>query len=96
MDLAKISAVSSWPVPENRKQLQRFLGFANFFRRFIQGYSAVAAPITALTSTKTADEAFQELRSCFTSAPILQMPDPDRQSAVKVDASDVGVGAVLS
>lgn len=54
MDPAKVEAVLAWPVPETRKQLQRFLGFANFYRRFIRGYSAVAAPLTALTSTKTA------------------------------------------
>lgn len=103
MDPAKVSAVTTWPVPENRKQLQRFLGFANFYRRFIRNYSTVAAPLTALTSSKvpflwslSADEAFQTLKARFTSAPILQMPDPTRQFVVEVDASDVGVGAILS
>ncbi|KAI3354114.1 hypothetical protein L3Q82_018667 [Scortum barcoo] len=54
MDPAKVSAVTfaSWPTPSSRKQLQRFLGFANFYRRFIRGYSTVAAPLTALTSSK--------------------------------------------
>lgn len=103
MDPAKVSSVTAWPVPESRKQLQRFLGFANFYRRFIRGYSTVAAPLTALTSPKVpfrwspaADSAFQTLKSRFTSAPILRMPDPERQFVVEVDASDVGVGAVLS
>ena len=103
MDPAKVSAVTSWPVPDSRKQLQRFLGFANFYRRFIRNYSSVAAPLTALTSPKVpfcwtpgADKAFQVLRSRFTNAPILQTPDPDRQFVVEVDASDIGVGAVLS
>ncbi|KAL2095692.1 hypothetical protein ACEWY4_007840 [Coilia grayii] len=103
MDPTKVSAVTSWPVPENRKQLQQFLGFANFYRRFIRNYSSVAAPLTALTSTKqsfswttAADEAFRNLKTRFTSAPILQVPDPERQFVVEVDASDIGVGAVLS
>lgn len=103
MDPAKVSAVSSWPVPENRKKLQQFLGFANFYRRFVRNYSTVAAPLTALTSTKqpftwtpAAEKAFCTLKSRFTSAPILQMPDVDRQFIVEVDASDVGVGAVIS
>ncbi|XP_075894338.1 uncharacterized protein LOC142896522 [Nelusetta ayraudi] len=103
MDPAKVSAVTAWPIPESRKQLQRFLGFANFYRRFIRGYSTVAAPLTALTSSKVpfcwttaADAAFQALKTRFTSAPILRMPDPDRQYVVEVDASDVGVGAILS
>ena len=103
MDPSKVSAVTSWPIPDSRKHLQRFLGFANFYRRFIRNYSTVAAPLTALTSTKVpfhwtpaADKAFQTLKARFTSAPILQVPDPDRQFVVEVDASDVGVGAVLS
>ncbi|XP_029285544.1 uncharacterized protein LOC115007027, partial [Cottoperca gobio] len=103
MDPAKVSAVMSWPVPETRKKLQQFLGFANFYRRFIRGYSTVAAPLTALTSVKqpfqwTAvnDKAFKTLKARFTSGPILQMPDAGRQFVVEVDASDVGVGAVLS
>lgn len=103
MDPAKVSAVSSWPVPTNRKKLQQFLGFANFYRKFIRNYSSVTAPLTALTSpkqpfiwTSAAHKAFGTLKSRFTSAPILQMPDPHRQFIVEVDASDVGVGAVLS
>ena len=103
MDATKVAAVTSWPVPKSRKELQRFLGFANFYRRFIRGYSTIAAPLTALTSSKvpfcwspTADSAFQTLKERFTSAPILQVPDPERQFVVEVDASDVGVGAVLS
>lgn len=103
MNPAKVSAVSAWPVPETRKQLQRFLGFANFYRRFIRGFSSLAAPLTALTSSKvafswspSADQAFEGLMVRFTTAPILQLPDPDRQFVVEVDASDSGVGAVLS
>lgn len=52
MNPAKISAVLNWPVPNSKKQLQWFLGFANFCRRFIRNYSSVAAPLTALTSVK--------------------------------------------
>ncbi|KAL2096038.1 hypothetical protein ACEWY4_008186 [Coilia grayii] len=103
MDPAKVSAVASWPIPATRKQLQQFLGFANFYRRFIRNYSAVAAPLTALTSTKrpfcwttATDNAFTTLKNKFTSAPILQVPDPERQFVVEVDASDIGMGAVLS
>jgi hypothetical protein len=103
MDPAKVSAVTSWPVPGNRKKLQQFLGFANFYRKFIRNYSSVAAPLTALTSIKhpffwtpEANTAFHTLKARFTTAPILQMPDSDRQFVVEVDASDVGVGAILS
>ncbi|KAK7940550.1 hypothetical protein WMY93_003876 [Mugilogobius chulae] len=102
-DPAKIQAVVEWPTPTSRKLLQRFLGFANFYRRFIRDYSRVAAPLTRLTSTSNpftwtseAQEAFDRLKHKFTSAPVLIHPDPGRQFVVEVDASDLGVGAILS
>ncbi|KAF7657494.1 hypothetical protein LDENG_00026380, partial [Lucifuga dentata] len=92
-----------WPAPASRKELQRFLGFANFYRCFIQNYSSLAVSLYALTSRSTpflwssqANKVFQNLKERFTSAPILTQPDPTRQFIVEVDASDVGVGAVLS
>ena len=102
-DPAKVQAVAEWPKPTTRKQLQRFLGFANFYRRFIRDYSRVAAPLTQLTSpaipftwTPEVDIAFDTLKQLFTSAPILTHSDPSLQFVVEVDASDSGVGAVLS
>ncbi len=102
-DPAKIKAVAEWPIPSSRKQLQRFLGFANFYRRFIRNYSKVAAPLTKLTSVKLpfhwsqdAEIAFQLLKKLFTQAPVLLHPDPQKQFVVEVDASESGVGAFLS
>ncbi|KAF7640779.1 hypothetical protein LDENG_00014940, partial [Lucifuga dentata] len=89
MDPPKVQAVTDWPTPTSRKELQRFLGFANFYRRFIRNYSSIAAPLNLLTS-------FQELKQRFTTAPILIQPDSSRQFIVEVDASNLGVGAVLS
>uniref|UniRef100_A0AAY4CER3 Gypsy retrotransposon integrase-like protein 1 n=3 Tax=Denticeps clupeoides TaxID=299321 RepID=A0AAY4CER3_9TELE len=104
MEPKKLEAVASWPLPTTLKQLQRFLGFANFYRRFIRGYSTVAAPLTALTKpspgpfrlTPEAIQAFKSLCHHFTTAPILQHPDPTLPFVVEVDASEVGAGAVLS
>ena len=104
MDPAKVKAVADWPQPTTPKQLQRFLGFANFYRGFIRNYSKIAAPLHALTSgtaasfrwTTEADQAFCELKRRFSSAPILTHPDPSLPFVVEVDASDVGIGAVLS
>ena len=103
MDPAKASAVTSWATPETRKQLQRFMGFANFYRRFIQGFSSIASPLSALTSPKVpfrwsddAQRSFDTLKTRFTTAPILQIPEPKRQFIVEVDASGVKVGAILS
>ncbi|XP_054608715.1 uncharacterized protein LOC129167989 [Dunckerocampus dactyliophorus] len=77
-DPAKIQAVVDWPAPTSRKLLQRFLGFANFYRRFIRNFSLVAEPLTKLTSVKVpfvwtpeADSAFNRLKSLFTTAPVL-------------------------
>lgn len=102
-DPCKVQAVVDWPEPNSRKQLQRFLGFANFYRRFIRNYSRVVAPLTELTSPRCpfrwspeASAAFSELKQRFTTAPILVQPDPSKQFIVEVDASEVGVGAILS
>ena len=102
MDPAKTKAINDWPSPSNWKEHQRFLRFANFYRRFIRNYSSVANPLTTLTSTKTlfvwipeAAKAFSALKNRFTSAFTLVMPDPERQFILEVDASDMGVGAIL-
>lgn len=101
-DPAKVRAVADWPVPDTRKELQQFLGFANFYRRFIRNFGQIAKPLTALTSTKAyyhwsneAQRAF-DLKSRLISAPVLSIPDTANQFIVEEDASDVRVGAVLS
>ncbi len=104
MDEKKIISVLNWPTPKTTKDLQRFLGFANFYRRFIRNFSIIAAPLTSLLrvgkrylvwSTATS-EAFQQLKEHFTSAPILHHPDPELEFSVEVDASNTGIGAILS
>ncbi|KAK3519646.1 hypothetical protein QTP86_015266 [Hemibagrus guttatus] len=104
MDVVKVRAVTEWPAPTTVRELQHFLGFANFYRRFIRNYSSVAGPLTSLlrgkpkklTWTGQAWTAFQQLKNCFTTAPILRNPDPDLPFVVEVDASSSGLGAVLS
>ncbi|KAK3573722.1 hypothetical protein QTP86_032073 [Hemibagrus guttatus] len=99
--ISNISVLSGF---SNRK-LSVILGFANFYRRFIRNYSSVAGPLTSLlrgkpknpgTWTDPARSAFQQLKNCFTTAPILRHPDPDLPFVVEVDASSSGLGAVLS
>ncbi|KAK3548024.1 hypothetical protein QTP70_002689 [Hemibagrus guttatus] len=104
MDEKKVTAVRDWPTPTTVKELQRFLGFANFYRRFIRGYSSVTSPLTNLLRNKpktlvwtpAAMRAFQTLKQAFTTAPLLVHPDPELPFIVEVDASTTGVGAVLS
>lgn len=102
-DPAKIESVVGWPQPTTRKQLQQFLGFANFYQRFIRDYSKVAAPLTRLTSTHLhfvwtaeADAAFRHLKERFSSPPVLTHPDSKLQFIVEVDSSSTGIGVVLS
>ncbi|CAJ0958267.1 unnamed protein product [Ranitomeya imitator] len=104
MDPVKVQAIYDWTQPTSVKSLQKFLGFANFYRRFIANFSTVAKPLTDLTK-KGADvvnwsfaavEAFQELKRRFSSAPVLCQPDVSLPFQVEVDASEIGAGAVLS
>ena len=104
MDEGKIKAVVDWPEPQTVKELQRFLGFANFYRRFIRNFISVAAPLTSLLKgsprrlcwNDPADLAFRKFKSVFTSASVLKHPDSDLPFVVEVDASESGVGAILS
>ncbi len=104
MDESKVHAVLNWPLPSNIKELQRFLGFANFYRRFIRGFSSIAAPLTNMTKkglrrlewTAEVHKAFDQLKHQFTTAPILHHPDPNSPFVVEVDASNIGIGAILS
>ncbi|KAK3564218.1 hypothetical protein QTP86_011202 [Hemibagrus guttatus] len=104
MDCAKVEAIKSWPQPDNVKDLQRFLGFANFYCCFISGYSDLTAPLTSplrkkpknLSWTSGTIKAFWKLKATFCMAPTLVHADPTRPFIVEMDASALGVGAVLS
>ncbi|KAK3510353.1 hypothetical protein QTP70_004938 [Hemibagrus guttatus] len=104
MDEKKVAAIHDWPSPTSVKELQQFLGFANFYCRFIRGYSSITSPLTnllrnkpkSLTWTPAAIQAFNTLKQAFTIAPLLVHPDPELPFVVEVDASTTGVGAVLS
>ena len=103
MDSKKVEAILNWQSPNSVKQVQSFLGFSNFYRRFIQNFSRIITPITRLLRkgvpflwTQEAEEAYQSLKKSFTSAPILSHPDPSQPFLVEVDASQFAVGGILS
>lgn len=104
MDDSKLQAVLNWPQPTTLKGLQRFLGFANFYRRFIRGFNTIAAPLTTmlrrggscLPRSTAATNSFKLLKERFTTAPILHYTDPEQEFTVEIDASSTGIGAVLS
>lgn len=103
MDPAKLSGIHDWPTPGKLKDVQAFLGLANYYRRFIHNFSALSKPLTALTKkdtqfvwTPSCESAFCSLKSAFTSAPVLTHPNYDRPFVLEADASGYAVGAVLS
>ncbi|GJP51416.1 hypothetical protein CLOM_g10581 [Closterium sp. NIES-68] len=86
----------------NVKELQQFLGFANYYNRFVPQYAKLAAPLTNLLKKNTAykwetkrQEAVEQLKQALTSTPVLILPDPERDYVIQADASDQAVGAVL-
>ncbi len=99
-----MEAITTWAVPSNIKELQRFLGFSNFYRRLIQNCSVITSPLTSLIRNKPKSlswtpaitEAFEKLKEAFTHAPILVHPDPKEPFVVEEDASTTVVGVVLS
>jgi hypothetical protein len=98
----RITGVVEWPTPSN-KEVQSFLGFTNFYCRFIQGFSDLARPMFDLTRKDSAwqwgeaeKSALEALRTHVISAPILVFPDETRPFRVEADSSDFATGAVLS
>lgn len=103
MDPDKVDAIVNWEAPINVKDVQAFLGFSNFYRRFIRSFSRIVRPLVSLTKkdakfnwTATCQEAFQTLKSLFTSAPILRHFDPSKETIVECDASDFVSSGILS
>ena len=102
MDPAKVSAVQQYPVPSKVKEVQAFLGFCNFYRRFVKDYSTIARPLFNLTKKDTPfvwgpsqQSAFDTLLHAFTLAPVLALPDHDKPFRLITDASDFATGAIL-
>ena len=102
-DPSKIEKVVTWPNPNSTKEVQRFLGFASYYCRFIQDFAEIAKLLHQLTEraapfrwTAQYQAAFEELRQRLVAAPILAHPDFNRQFILDTDASDTGLGAVLS
>ena len=99
----KIKTIQEWNPPVSVKEIQRFLGFANFYRRFIEGYSKIVKPLTMLTRKRNIwkwgreeQSAFETLKEKFTTEPVLAQPNDREIFILEVDASNEAVGAVLS
>lgn len=98
----KLKAIQDWPTPKSKHDVQVFMGFCNFYRRFIEGFSRIAKPMYELTGsvpwnwTPRCQTAFDVLKQKFAEAPMLLHYDPSQPAFVETDASNYALGAILS
>lgn len=99
---SKIVAVQEWPRPKNLKELRGFLGLTGYYRKFIKHYGMISKPLSNFLKkaspfvwTSVTEEAFNQLKSALTQAPVLAILDFQKQFVLETDASDTSFGAVL-
>jgi hypothetical protein len=102
MDPVKIAGVADWPTPSNKKEVQSFIGFVNFYRRFIPGFSHHAHALFDLTMKDVRfiwglpqEDSFMKLKELVTSAPVLVLPNDDLPFRLEADGSGIATGGVL-
>ena len=102
-DPVKVKGFADWPILTCVKNVRSFLGFGNFYRKFIPGFSTLAAPLDALLKKDTAfqwtentQQSFNTLKQKLTSSPVLMMPDQTQPFQIECDASKYASGAVLT
>jgi len=102
MDPVKLTAVTNWPTLKTMKEVQKFLGFCNFYHRFVKNYSALAQPLFNLTKKDVPfhwdhaeKQAFHDLQSVLTSAPVLILLDYEKPFTLITDASNYTTGSIL-
>ncbi|VVA39240.1 PREDICTED: retrotransposon, partial [Prunus dulcis] len=102
VDLQKVEAIVNWVQPKSVTEIRSFLGLAGYYRRFVEGFSSIAAPLTRLTrkdvafeGTKEYEQSFQELKKRLTTAPVLALPDNSGNFVIYIDACLQGLGCVL-
>jgi hypothetical protein len=109
MDPGRVSSIAEWPEPQSYRDIQQFIGFANYYRRFIEGFSRITRPLNQMLKGMVngrkpgrvklegaAAEAFRTLRVAFTKAPILVHYDVDAPIKVETDASNFACSGILS
>jgi len=104
-DPQKLDAVKNYPQPDSKKDVRAFLGLAGYYRRFVPHFATIAEPLTELTRAKyppkvkwsaKCEEAFCKLKELLVTPPILRVAEPSKPYILQTDASEKGLGAVLS
>ena len=102
MDPRKVAAIRDWARPTSCTEVRRFVGLANYYRRFVRQFSSLAAPLTSLCSplatfrwTDTEQQSFEALRAALMSAPVLRVWDPGLPTRLTTDASELAVSGML-
>ena len=102
VDPQKIKAIVNWKPPTNVNEIRNFLGLAGYYRKFVEGFSKLAAPLTKLTRkeekfvwSEACQQSFDELKRKLTLAPVLTLPSGQDGYIVYYDASKQGLGCVL-
>nr|AAT39297.2 Gag-pol protein, putative [Solanum demissum] len=102
VDTGKIEAMQNWPRPTSPTEIRSFLGLAGYYRRFVEGFSSIASPLTKLTQktvkfrwSEACEKSFQEFKKRLITAPVLTLPEGTQGFVVYCDASRVGLGCVL-
>jgi len=102
-DPKKISALKDWPTPSTVKEVQSFVGFCNYYRRFVKNFASIAKPLHNLTKkdskfvwTDECNSAFLTLKDKLCSSEVLIQPDPNKPYKLETDASKFAIGCVLS
>nr|AAM12303.1 putative polyprotein [Oryza sativa Japonica Group] len=102
VDPSKVEAVLAWYPPKNESEIRSFLGLAGYYRRFIEGFSKLARPMTELLKKEkkfewsaACEDSFQEMKKRLTTAPVLTLPDIRKDFEIFCDASRQGLGCVL-
>jgi hypothetical protein len=105
VDPTNIQVIRDWPAPTTLTELRSFLVLANFYHRFVLGFSHITCPLSQVTKggakekffwSESQQKAFKELKHCLCFAPVLTLPDLQQPFEIKTDASDYAIGEVLT
>ncbi|XP_073024377.1 uncharacterized protein [Primulina eburnea] len=102
VDHKKVEAITGWPRPKTVTEIRSFLGLAGYYRKFVEGFSSIATPLTKLTQknskfnwSEECEKSFQTLKEKLASTPVLVLPTEDKSFTIYSDASKEGLGCVL-